>query len=180
MKKIGKWLEANFEESILVILLVVMSVLMFVNVVLRYVFKSGIIWSDEVCRYCFVVTAFLAVPYCLRKRNLMRMDSIQKALPFKARFIVETVVNAVIIAFFTYYSVTCVTTIRKQYRQGAESEILLFPMYILYIIIMVCYVLSVLRAVQKAVGDLKTLARGEEAWKAEQEAIRAAKEAEAK
>ena len=177
LKKIGKWLEANFEETILVVLLVVMSVLMFVNVVLRYVFKSGIIWSDEVCRYCFVITAFLAVPYCIRKRNLMRMDSVQKALPFKARFIVEAVVNAIIVAFFTYYSVTCITTIQKQHKMGAETEILLFPMYIIYIVIMACYVLSVIRAVQKGVVDMRTLIRGEDAWKAEQAAIKAAKAA---
>lgn len=177
MKKVGKFIDENFEEVILVALLVVMSVLMFVNVVLRYVFKAGIVWSDEVCRYCFVITAFLGVPYCLRKRSIMRMDSVQKALPFKARFIVETFVNAVITAFFVYYSVTCITTIQKQHRIGSETEILLFPMYIIYTIIFICYALSVIRAVQKGVCDIMTLARGEEAYIAEQDAIKAAKAA---
>ena len=166
MKKVVKWLDENFEEFILVMLLVVMSVLMFANVVLRYVFSSSIIWSDEVCRYAFVITAFLGVGYCINKRSLMSMNSIKNALPFKARLIVETVINLILTVFFGYYAYTAITTVQKGMKMRGTTEILLIPLWIIYLIVLICYVIAVFRAVQKTAADLKILAKGKEAYEA--------------
>ena len=141
-----------------------MCVLMFVNVVLRYVFKSGIVWADEICRYSFVITAFLGISYCLRKRNIMQMDSIKKALPFKARFVVEIFVDLLLATYFVYFSVSAVSTIQKGIKMGSETEVLRIPLYIIYIIVLVCYILAALRALQKAVADGVVLSKGKEAF----------------
>ena len=164
MKKVLKWLDENFEEAILVVLLVVISVLLFVNVVLRYVFKTGLVWANEICTYSFVLTAFLGVGYCIRKRSLMSMDSIKNALPFKARCIVELFVDFILAVFFGYYSYTGITTIQKAIRMGSETEILRIRLWIIYMIIFVCYVLATLRSIQKFVGDVKIMNAGEQAY----------------
>ena len=174
MKKVLKWIDNYFEESVLVLLLVVMCVLMFANVVLRYVFSSSIIWSDEVCRYSFVITEFLGVGYCIKKRSLMRMDSIKKALPFKAEFILETFVNLLLTVFFGYYAYTAITTVQKGIKMRGTTEILLIPLWIIYLIVLICYAIATLRAIQKITDDLKILAKGEEAYKASLAAAKAA------
>ena len=47
MKSI-KWLDKNFELMILAIFLVIMSLLSFSNVIMRYCFHHALSWSDEV------------------------------------------------------------------------------------------------------------------------------------
>ena len=57
-----KWLDRHFEHTVLAVLLVVLTVLSFMNVVMRYGFQSGLSWSDEVCKYSLVLSGFFSMP----------------------------------------------------------------------------------------------------------------------
>ena len=61
-----KYLEKNFELIVMSILLAIFTVLMFTNVVLRYVAKTSIVWGDEVCRYALVASTFFSIPIWIR------------------------------------------------------------------------------------------------------------------
>jgi TRAP-type C4-dicarboxylate transport system permease small subunit len=61
--------------------LVVMVVLVFGNVVLRYGFDSGIPASEEVARWLFVWMTFLGAVIALRERRHLGVDSLVKRLP---------------------------------------------------------------------------------------------------
>ena len=61
--KLIRWLDKNFELTILAVLLAVMSVLSFANVIMRYCFKSALSWSDEVCCYCLALSASPSIRY---------------------------------------------------------------------------------------------------------------------
>ena len=163
--KVLKWIEEYFEETILVILLVVMSIFMFLNAVLRYAFSSGIIWADEVCRYSLVITAFLAPSYCIRKRRLLRMDSLRQLLPFKGQFVVETFINLLLVCFFSYYTYSAITTVQRGLRMGSETEILRIPLWKFYSAALLCFLLASIRSIQKMVCDLVTLKKGEAVYK---------------
>ena len=51
-----KWLDAliRFVEWVLVVMFGIMAILVFGNVVLRYGFNSGIVFSEEVSRFLFM------------------------------------------------------------------------------------------------------------------------------
>ena len=59
MKKLGKWLDENLEGTILMVLLAAFSCVMMLQVIMRYAFGNALSWAEEVCRYCFVYSAFL-------------------------------------------------------------------------------------------------------------------------
>ena len=61
MKKFLKWLDEDFEESILMIFLIVMSVVMMAQVIMRYFFKASMTWPEEFCRFMFVFSGFLSI-----------------------------------------------------------------------------------------------------------------------
>jgi TRAP-type transport system small permease protein len=69
------------------LLLAGMVVLVFGNVVLRYVFNSGITVSEEISRWLFVWLVFFGAIVGLREHAHLGVDSLIKALPPKGRMV---------------------------------------------------------------------------------------------
>jgi TRAP-type C4-dicarboxylate transport system permease small subunit len=61
--------------------LAVMVVLVFTNVVLRYIFNSGIATSEELSRWLLVWLTFLGAIVALREHAHLGVDSLIRALP---------------------------------------------------------------------------------------------------
>ena len=51
----------NLEAIPLILLTVVMTVLIFVQVIMRYVLQSSLSWSEELARYLFIWMAYFAI-----------------------------------------------------------------------------------------------------------------------
>ena len=68
-------------EITIMLALVVMVVLVFTNVVMRYGFGNGLAVSDELSRYCFVWLIFLGAIVAMRQRAHLGMDSVVRRLP---------------------------------------------------------------------------------------------------
>ncbi len=67
-------------KAIMALLLAGMVVLVFGNVVMRYVFDSGISASDELARWFFVWMVFLGGIVGIRERRHLGVDSLVRAL----------------------------------------------------------------------------------------------------
>lgn len=68
-------------DYLLVTGMAVMSLLVFINVVLRYVFNSGLPFSVEVSRLVFVWIVFLGSIVALRDGSHLVVDAVVKRLP---------------------------------------------------------------------------------------------------
>jgi TRAP-type transport system small permease protein len=68
-------------DSLIALFLVVMVVLVFGNVVLRYVFNSGITVSEEISRWLFVWMTFLGAIVALHRRAHLGTDVLVGRLP---------------------------------------------------------------------------------------------------
>ncbi|MCF4998955.1 TRAP transporter small permease subunit [Pseudomonas syringae] len=68
-------------KLLIVLCMVVMIVLVFGNVVLRYAFNSGISVSEELSRWFFVWMIFLGALVALKDRAHMGLDSLVKRFP---------------------------------------------------------------------------------------------------
>lgn len=72
-------------EHLLVLGLAVMALMVFANVVLRYVFNSGLTLTEEVGRLIFVWLTFLGSIVALRQGTHLGMDSVIRRLPHGAK-----------------------------------------------------------------------------------------------
>ena len=72
MKKILKWLDDNIELYICVFLMSFMTLLVFVQVVMRYVFNNSLSWSEELARYTFIWLIYIGISYGCRCTGKMR------------------------------------------------------------------------------------------------------------
>ena len=69
------------EESLIALILGVMTILTFVQVVLRYGFNSGFIWALEADFYLFAWMVLLGISYCVRERAHIGVDAAVRLLP---------------------------------------------------------------------------------------------------
>jgi TRAP-type transport system small permease protein len=77
------WLVAA-NRWVLIALVAVMAVLVFANVVSRYLLNASIIWVEELTRYMMVWVGFLGSGLVLRFGAHIAVDILQDALPSRA------------------------------------------------------------------------------------------------
>ena len=71
----------HFAEVLMVLALAGMVIAVFVNVVLRYVFDTGITFTEEVSRMLFVWLTFIGSIVALRQGTHLGMDTVVSRLP---------------------------------------------------------------------------------------------------
>lgn len=88
---------ATVENVAIVFLCASLAVLLFTNVLLRYLFRSPFAWIDEVVIAAFVWMIFLGVSACVRSHQHLRIDIVWRALPGSARQVVGLFAVAVML-----------------------------------------------------------------------------------
>lgn len=87
----------RLNDVLLVALLVAMTVMVFVNVILRYGFGSGIDISEEMSRFCFVWLIFLGAMTATRRNMHMGFDLVVTIAPPHLRRLLLTIANALVL-----------------------------------------------------------------------------------
>ena len=75
----------RIEEGILAFLLAFMTLLTFIQVVLRYVFNTGLLWSLEATTYAFAALVLIGISYGVRTKSHIAVDLLVKNLPSHIR-----------------------------------------------------------------------------------------------
>jgi C4-dicarboxylate transporter DctQ subunit len=81
----------RLEEGVLATLLALMTILTFVQVVLRYAFNSGLVWSLEATTYLFAALILFGMSYGVRTHTHIAVDLVIRRLPKRAAKIVNLV-----------------------------------------------------------------------------------------
>ena len=64
-----KWVLDHVEEFFMIPLIFAMSIIIFIQVVCRYVFQNSLTWSEEMARYMFVWLVYFSVYRKKRKAH---------------------------------------------------------------------------------------------------------------
>lgn len=78
--------------------LAAMAILVFGNVVLRYLFHSGITWSEEMSRYLFVYLVFIGAIVAMQKNEHLGVDMLVKRFPSRWKKVAYVLSNVIILA----------------------------------------------------------------------------------
>jgi len=76
---------AKAEAAVLITLVAVMTVVVFLQVVYRYVLTQPLHWSEELARYLFVWLSILGATLGLQKRGHFGLDFFYRMFPDKGR-----------------------------------------------------------------------------------------------
>lgn len=81
MKRTLKWFDVNFEAILMVVFFTMMIALVTVQVVLRFIFKTGFSWGEEVARILFVWMSFSSFGYLTRGSRHVRVGFFRELFP---------------------------------------------------------------------------------------------------
>jgi TRAP-type C4-dicarboxylate transport system permease small subunit len=81
-------------------LMLAMAILVFANVVLRYLFGTSLPWVEELTRYMMIWVAWLAVGLAMREGAHIAIDNFQNALPARWAQAVRVAVFVMVVGFF--------------------------------------------------------------------------------
>ncbi len=84
MKKITHFLN-NFEEYTCIVLLGIMAVVVFIQVIFRFVVKASLPWSEETSRYLLVWITFLGASAGVKTGAHVGVEAVTLMLPYKLR-----------------------------------------------------------------------------------------------
>jgi TRAP-type C4-dicarboxylate transport system permease small subunit len=87
----------RFLELLLILLLSGMAIMVFVNVVMRYGFNSGLNVSEELSRYFFVWLTFIGAVVAFREHGHLGIETLVMFLSRRGRIICMSLANVVII-----------------------------------------------------------------------------------
>lgn len=88
-------------EVLISIALAVMILLVFTNVILRFIFDTGFAWSEEVARICFIYLVYLGSIEAMRDNRHLLIDSVIIRLPSTAQKLLYTLIQVLIIWLMT-------------------------------------------------------------------------------
>jgi C4-dicarboxylate transporter, DctQ subunit len=146
------WLETTFIGAALAF----SSVLLFANVVLRYVFLAPIAGVEEVCLYLLVWIVFVGSSVAMRTRGHVAIDLLPRALAPAHRRLLALFVGALILLFlavFFYFSMAHTLSVKAS---GQVTPITQAPMWITYLAMPVGSALMFLRTAQFLWGILRS------------------------
>lgn len=98
MKQFDRALTA-LNRATVAALLATVFLIVFVNVVLRYIFGFSLSWVEELSRYLMIWSAWLAMGLALREGAHIAIDSLLAALPRDAARVLRIVVFLAVVVF---------------------------------------------------------------------------------
>lgn len=153
--KVAKWLDDNFEEFIMILLLIVFSCVMLYAVIMRYVFNSAPSWAEEFCRYCYIWTVALSLGFCVKKDSAMKMSVIMDLFPTKVRNAVTVLTWTLQLAMFGMFGYAAIQVFRQVIQSGQTSTTMGIPMSFMYFSFVLGSVVACLRCIQRIVSSIK-------------------------
>ncbi|MBO4330440.1 MAG: TRAP transporter small permease [Oscillospiraceae bacterium] len=155
--KAVKWLDERFEETLLAILLVLISCVELIQVVIRNVpWIPALTWAEEFCRFCWIWSVFLSLPYTVRKASMLRVNVLMDVMPKKVKNAINIIVDVVVAATMGLLGVHSVSVIRRIMKSGETSSAMQWPMWIVYIVMLIGFFLAVLRGIQQAILHIRS------------------------
>jgi len=136
---------STFEMVVAGILLLVMSVIAFVQVITRYCFFYSLVWSEEITRYCMIWMTFIGAAYAVSKQEHINIDLFSGF--FKRHGIrIGLILNALMLVFLIACVFYGLGLTASTFEANQRTPAIGFPMFIVYALVVVALVLAAFHA----------------------------------
>ncbi len=131
MKKIIQYLNKG-EELTASSLLILTSVLVFVQVILRYQFNYSISWSEEMSRIMIAWFIFLGSSMAVKDNAHVNMDALFVVVSGKLKQVFNILIDIINIIFCVIVVYSAIEMIQSAIKIGSMATSIKIPLYIPY------------------------------------------------
>ncbi len=160
------------EEGLIAAILGVMTVLAFVQVVLRYVFNSGLIWALEANFYLFSWLVMIGISYCVRVRAHIGVDAAVRLLSPRLRKLVGILVVGLALLYAVLMLYGSIEYINKMIIIDVEAEDIPVKRWILSICLPLGFIFLLIRLLEMGWRIVTGRSEGYELADEAQEAVK--------
>jgi C4-dicarboxylate transporter DctQ subunit len=140
----------RLEEAFMVVALTLMTLLTFVQVVLRYAFGTGLVWSLEATTYLFAWLVLIGMSYGVRTEAHIAVDLLTRRLPPRIARAVAVVALVASLAYCGLMIYGSGAFIDRLMALGNNARDIPLPRWLLTGIMPVAFGLLAVRLVQAA------------------------------
>ena len=131
------------ERNLGALMVLIMLIIVFGSVIMRYVFRSPIIWSEEIVLILLVVFGYTCISIDVYKDTHVCMDLIYKHFPMKVRHIcdlIKHVLTNMFLIFMAYYDLKIIKVkIGKPLPATGFSQGLVFILHFVIVVLMILF-----------------------------------------
>ena len=152
MKTVWKVFDATL-NWILAICVLAITLICLAQIFARFIVNSSLPWSDEACRYLFVITVSLGAGVCVRDRNLIAVDLIPQKLKGRIKFYYVLVLNILVMCMAYVLLVYGYRFAQMNMKQLSSS--MQIPMGIVYLVLSLSGLLIIISTLRNIVCDYR-------------------------
>lgn len=149
----------NIEENLLLFMLAILVMVIFMQVVMRYLFQSSLSWSEEFGRYLFIWLTWMSTGYAVRQHRHLRIEILSDFLNERGKIILNITAMIIWCAFgiFLVNKGWIITSLL--WRRGQITAALEIPMAVTYASIPFGAGIMSLRLIDEIISAFNKLSR---------------------
>lgn len=157
-----RWLDEYVEDSLCFLFYTYLVLIVFIEVVRRYVFNWSSSWSEETAIYAFIWMVYLAAAKGVKERSHLSVDFLVRLMGRRGQLVssvLSDVCFVILAVVAIYYSVLIAGThvATNLSMQGAN-----LPLVLATAAVPVGWILILVRVVQRFINTIRAYAAGED------------------
>lgn len=130
MKQVKSGIIDRLEEILISVMLGISTLLVFAQVVARYVFNAGITWAPELVQHLFLWTVMIGASYGFKHGVHLGVDVLMKKLPETQRRIMALIAVLISLGFILYMAYLSFFYVHDAYKMELLTVDLEIPQWI--------------------------------------------------
>ena len=137
----------KFSGFVAVTCFIAMTCLVLTGVGTRFIFKIPMMWIEEASRYLMITGVYIGVSMAVRERAHLGLTGLVDMLPAKMKTVVEYIREFITIGSYLAFTGFAVAFMLNVQSMGQKSPALQYPMWVIYLPLIIGFGLSAVRAV---------------------------------
>ena len=139
---------AKFEEIVQNVILVVVTLLTFANVCVRYLSDSQFAWSEELVINLFVLLIMMGCGLCVREGSLITLSLVFDLIKLKGKKVLGAIATVANLAFWVILLKTGWDKVLSQMASGKQTPSLLWPEWVFTIFLPIGCIFLILHTIE--------------------------------
>lgn len=155
IKQIFKWLDINFEPVCMTVLFYLITGLLSLQVILRFVFATGFSWGEEVARFLFVWLMYFSIAYATRNQRHIRVAFLVQRFGDKGHKVFMILGDLIFLIFSAFIFVSAIKVCQSIFKYQDMAVTINVSLNVVYGAGVVGFFLIIIRLIQSIIWKFR-------------------------